>query len=142
MNQSQNAIISMHEVFQSRKIEKVDFTVDGELHHYLALSEGEFQFWREGDVPTNYIVNKEREIKLDVYGIVVSLTGNGGGSIVTELHEIADDVEDTEEVVIFNTAMDALESMILAHACAGIDITAPAYLEGIETAVQSCANNL
>jgi hypothetical protein len=37
--------------------------------------------------------------------------------------------------------MDALESIIMAHACAGIDIESPAYIEGIETAVEGCANN-
>jgi len=35
--------------------------------------------------------------------------------------------------------MDALESIILSHACAGIDVTTPAYLEGIETACNTCA---
>ena len=39
----------------------------------------------------------------------------------------------------FNDMMDALESIILAHACAGIDVTTSAYLEGIETACNGCA---
>ena len=39
-------------------------------------------------------------------------------------------------------AAHALESMILAHAIAGIDVTSPAYCEGIETAVEAIANNL
>jgi len=33
--------------------------------------------------------------------------------------------------------MDALESIILAHEIAGVDIATPAYLEGIEEAVQA-----
>lgn len=40
----------------------------------------------------------------------------------------------------FNNMMDALESILLAHACAGIDIISPAYLEGLETAINACAN--
>lgn len=37
-------------------------------------------------------------------------------------------------------ALDALESLILAHAVAGIDINSPAYKEGIETAVEAVLN--
>ena len=39
-------------------------------------------------------------------------------------------------------AFDGIESLVLAHACAGINITSPAYREGIETAVETCTNNL
>lgn len=41
---------------------------------------------------------------------------------------------------IYNGMMDALESMILAHAVAGIDVCSSAYVEGIETAAESCAH--
>jgi hypothetical protein len=42
----------------------------------------------------------------------------------------------------FNAAIDGLESLILAHACClRIDVTIPAYLEGIETAVEAIVNN-
>jgi len=47
-----------------------------------------------------------------------------------------------EEDAAGAAAGDALESMILAHAIAGIDVTSPAYCEGIETAVEAIANNL
>jgi len=40
----------------------------------------------------------------------------------------------------FDDMMDALESILLAHACAGIDVTSPVYLEGLETAIDACAN--
>ena len=43
---------------------------------------------------------------------------------------------------IYNVAIDAVESLILAHACAGIDVESPAYVEGIETAVEAIANHL
>lgn len=32
--------------------------------------------------------------------------------------------------------------MVLAHAIAGVDIESPAYLEGLETAVEAIANEL
>ena len=100
-------------------------------------------------------------VKIDTYGIEVTLTDlelhaitpnrYGGGSITSDLHEvypsekdILPEVKKEQEIEIdlYNSAMDALESMILAHAIAGIDITTPAYLEGIKTAVQGCANNI
>ena len=98
----------------------------------------------------------------DVYDITVTLTGDGGGSIVSGLHEECpycgivdyyfncdqstyDDTletkEDTEGRRDYNSAIDGIESMILGHAVAGIDITTPEYKEGIETAVQAVSNN-
>jgi len=88
----------------------------------------------------------EKIIKLDCYGIVVNLVsgknGSGwGGSITSDLKHPDDQCDDREEQE-FNTAIDGLESLILAHACAGIDICSPAYLEGIETAVEAISNNV
>ena len=63
-------------------------------------------------------------ITLPCYNIVVTLS-NGGGTITSDLDN-----------------MDAIESLILAHACAGVDIADLAYVEGIETAVDACYNRL
>ena len=78
-------------------------------------------------------------IELPICGLVLQVDREnpGGGSIQSDLHEI-----EATGTTRFNAAMDGIESLILAHACAGIDVTTPAYLEGIETAVQSCANNI
>ena len=76
----------------------------------------------------------QEPIETGVYGITVFLSGHGGGTIRSELHHPKDGPEAT-------AAIDALESLILAHACAGIDITSPAYLEGIETAVDAITNH-
>jgi hypothetical protein len=73
-----------------------------------------------------------RTIALPVYGIVVNLTGDGGGAIVDDIHD--------EHDTIWNSAVDGITSMILAHACAGVDIESPAYIEGIETAIQAVDN--
>ncbi len=90
------------------------------------------------------------------HGIVVELTGDGGGSITSDLHEPEPErkycntelelqqhtnefLDESAKVNSYNSMMDALESIILAHACAGIDIATPAYLEGIETACNACA---
>jgi hypothetical protein len=95
---------------------------------------------------------KSEVIITGCYGITVDLTGDGGGSITSDLHEEANlekFKEDTEELAceinacnVYNAAMDGIEALILSHAQAGIDITTPEYLEGIESAVQGCANNM
>ena len=41
----------------------------------------------------------------------------------------------------YNYACDAIESIVKAHAIAGINIESPAYLEGLETAIDGVANN-
>jgi hypothetical protein len=82
-----------------------------------------------------------REIELPCHEIVVTLLpdrtekGKYGGSIVSNLkiHDAGN-----EE---YNAAIDALESVILGHACAGIDVTSPAYIEGIETAENAIGNH-
>lgn len=87
---------------------------------------------------------EETVIKLPCFGIEVFLTGDGGGSIEDELQEVIDYENESEEEVSekqkYNDMVDALTSLILAHACAGIDIKTPAYIEGIETAVENIGN--
>ena len=78
-----------------------------------------------------------KEIKLPCYGIVLSILDGGGSITSTDLKTEHNDPEDE----LYNAAMDGIESMILAHAVAGVDIETPAYLEGIETAVNACAHN-
>jgi len=82
-----------------------------------------------------------RKIQLPCYGITVTLAREnaveepGAGSIVSDLRE-----GDTAANRQYNAAVDGLEALILAHACAGVDVESPAYLEGIETAVDAIAN--
>lgn len=82
-------------------------------------------------------------IETDCFGIVVTLTGDKlqGGTITSDLHELGDepDMDTDPDAHLYGAAMDAIESMVLAHAVAGIDITDPKYLDGIETAVQALA---
>ena len=78
-----------------------------------------------------------KTINLPCFSIVVNLN-DGSGNINSELHDGAPVPDERDH----DSAMHAIESLILAHAWAGIDITAPAYIEGIETAVQACANQL
>lgn len=105
------------------------------------------------------------KINLPVHGIEVWVddVNPGGGSICSDdLYERCpkcgqadciwscdgariDEIESEDDVrgrIAFNGAIDGITSMILGHACAGIDIETPAYLMGIETAIQACGNNL
>jgi hypothetical protein len=87
-----------------------------------------------------------KKIELGSFGIVVELDdphneyGDVNGCITSDLHEEAEDPED-ETIHEYNAMMDAIESMILAHACSGIDIEDFGYIAGIEIAVEACANN-
>lgn len=40
----------------------------------------------------------------------------------------------------YNIALDAIESLILAHACEGIDVTSEAYQSGVQTTLDSLSN--
>ena len=104
-------------------------------------------------------------ITLPCYGIVVTLDDEnpGGGHITSKLHErcpecnkidcyaecknkkSVDEIQafilDAQERFYYNACMDAIESMILGHACSGVDITTDSYIEGVAASVQSCAND-
>ena len=67
------------------------------------------------------------------FGITVTVDG-GAGTIESDLkrHMIGDDgYEMIEDQVL------ALESLILGHACAGIDVAAPAYVQGLRSSLEA-----
>jgi len=84
-----------------------------------------------------------RTIRLPCYGITVTLTRENGedkpgsGAITSDLRAAG-----TASNRQFNAAIDGLESLILAHACAGVNVESPAYVEGVETAVEAIANHV
>jgi len=51
------------------------------------------------------------------------------------------DKEDLESNRNYNFACEALESIVLGHAVAGVNIETAAYLEGLEAAIDAVANN-
>ncbi len=99
-----------------------------------------------------------KTIKLPCYGnvIVVQIEEGDdnevpGGTIQSDLHEDfppkigpdwGDAQDEVDSIADYNHAMDGIEALVLGHACSGIDVTSPEYIEGIETAVQAAANNL
>jgi len=101
-----------------------------------------------------------KTIKLDSYGIEIALNDKGGAMLTSDLERevcpfcskadccyncdesTAGKEDDVEGRIRFNGVLDGIEAMILAHAAAGIDVESPAYLEGIETAVEAAGNNV
>ena len=82
-------------------------------------------------------------IKLPCYGIVVTLDGKAGhisDDLHEELHPESADIGcgEYEAAVAYNNRIDGITSLILAHACAGVDVKSPAYIEAVETAVDAC----
>jgi hypothetical protein len=88
------------------------------------------------------------EIALECHGIRVILMEldpenaamYAGGTIESELY---DEPEIGEVIIVerpFRTAVNVLESFILAAACAGIDIQSPAFIEAIETVADKIGN--
>lgn len=60
-----------------------------------------------------------------------------GGTIVSDLDPVG--LEDEGEEVLA-AVFDAVESLVLALACAGHDVTSPSFVEGLETAVECLTN--
>lgn len=79
------------------------------------------------------------------YGItveVISMSSGTSGGIKSELKRHVFDGEPTESDLELHGAVHALESLILGHACAGIDIGSEAYVAGLDSAVEAIVNNL
>lgn len=109
-----------------------------------------------------------KTIELPCFGIKVVLGDEGSGSVTSDLKETCPYCEDPAcdmgcpefgehctdrdpdefrrkeaeryEFLCHRAAVDAVESMILGHAIAGIDISSPAYIEGIETCHNALTN--
>lgn len=81
--------------------------------------------------------------ELTDFGVSV-LVEDGGGQLIGTLqeeHPENETMDECAEIDAYNRMMDGIESMILAHACEGIDITSEAYFNGLKTAIDACANN-
>lgn len=76
------------------------------------------------------------ETLFGIIGIMLTSPDNEGkraGTISTMLQD-----PEAEES---DPAIDAIESLILAHACAGVDVESDSYVEGINTALEAIDNN-
>jgi hypothetical protein len=82
------------------------------------------------------------EIKVGYVTFEIDVFADSKTGSITSHNLCCEDNVDDEDAITYNHMMDALESLILAHACAGVDVTTPEYIEGIKTAIESCANNI
>lgn len=95
--------------------------------------------------------NTPHEVTLPVGSIII--TGKGGSrKLESILHEYCDDPDGRgaknddpaccEQHQSYNAAIDGIESLVLAHACAGIDVSSKKYIEGLQTALDAVAHYL
>ena len=82
-----------------------------------------------------------REIRLPRYGIIIRIDCGGDSDAAGTLTSDLKLPSRTAAARLFNAAIDGLESLVLAHACAGINVASPVYIEGIESAVDAIANH-
>jgi hypothetical protein len=102
-----------------------------------------------------------KTIKLAFFGIVIRTNRKGSGTIESDLKEpcpgcgspccyfdcpapqrdrTAETEAEARQRLESNCRIDGIESLILAAACAGIDVTTPAFAQAIETAVEAIWN--
>jgi hypothetical protein len=85
-----------------------------------------------------------RVIQLPIEGITVTLDGQGG-AVTSDLDrgkEAPESTEDLDEEGACDAYKDALYTLMLAHAQAGIDVTTPEYLTGVQAVVDTMTKAL
>lgn len=84
-------------------------------------------------------MTKARIISLPMcHNMIIHLEPNGMGSVISDL--CRDPAYTANKR--WGAAVDALESLVLAHACAGINVASPLYVDGLKTAIDAINNNL
>jgi hypothetical protein len=87
-----------------------------------------------------------KQFKLEVYGVTFSISNEVPYFINSTLRDGPDaepeDIEDLQAEAAFNAGCDVVESIILAHVRAGVDVQSREYKEGLETTLEALYNNL
>lgn len=73
------------------------------------------------------------------FGITVKVSSEGIATIESGLREVMVGNEPPDDIM--TGSIDALESLILGHASAGLDIGSPEYVTGLRTCLEAIANN-
>jgi len=63
------------------------------------------------------------------------------GVICSKLKEHLIDDDPIHSNDVPEAIVDVIESLVLAHACAGIDVASPAYVEGLRSSLEAIANH-
>ena len=77
----------------------------------------------------------------DSQSITVRVDDNGTGVITSHGIKTPGDAASTEELMM-NAAIDGMEALILSLACAGIDISTPAFKKAIISTNDALVNNI
>jgi len=86
---------------------------------------------------------KRIEIRAGKDCITLQLDGEGGGTVQSTLHITQADPDfEAEHRRDYNSAIDGLESLVLAHACAGLDVGDAGYVAGIGAALEAISNHV
>jgi len=78
---------------------------------------------------------KKIKIRVGSDTITLQLDERGGGTSSSTLH-----ITEADQAS-YNASIDGLESLVLAHACAGINVEDPRYVAGIATALEAISNH-
>lgn len=76
-------------------------------------------------------------LTIGAHTITVLLEDKTSGTISSNLHV----VEAGGDVEAYNAEIDGLESLVLAHACAGVNISDKRYIAGLQSAIEGIENN-
>lgn len=86
---------------------------------------------------------KRIEIRVGEDCITLRLDGEGGGAVQSTLQITESDADfEAEYRQDYNSAVNGLESLVLAHACAGIDVRDARYVAGIGTSLDAISNHM
>lgn len=84
-----------------------------------------------------------KTIKIKIFEdeeITIIFAPDQPAALTSSLKRIDHIMEDDD--VAYNTGLDVLEGLILAHAVNGVDVSSEAYLDGFRVAYETLANNL
>ncbi|MDO8302263.1 MAG: hypothetical protein Q7T18_03385 [Sedimentisphaerales bacterium] len=85
--------------------------------------------------------NFMKTIKLPIHNIVITLTENDlDKPKLYAAGTITSNIKDNNKPSRFSAAVDTLESVILGHAVAGLNVEASEYLEGLISALDKIVN--
>ena len=86
---------------------------------------------------------KRIEIRVGEDCITLQLDGKGGGTVQSTLQITERDADfEAEYRQDYNSAVNGLESLVLAHACAGVDVQDARYVAGIGAALEAISNHM
>ena len=112
------------------------------------------------NTPSTGLERSPRRLRIPCFAIEIRLGARDpdcprryvAGTITSRLKEpcplcghaecVADCTANAAERRECNRAMDGIEAVVLAAACAGVDVGTTAFAEAVETAVEACAGNL